>query len=33
MNLHGRNIAMSAGVPPQLVNDAVEFMKKKGGIN
>lgn len=33
MNLHARNIALSAGVPSGLVEDAVNFMKVNGKIN
>ena len=32
MNLHGRNIALSAGVPPPLVEEAIRFMKSRGKI-
>lgn len=33
MNLHAKNIAISAGVPHHLAMDAVEFMKRRGRIN
>lgn len=33
MNLHARNIALSAGIPHGLVSDAAEFMKSRGKIS
>lgn len=33
MNLHAKNIAVSAGVPPNLIKEVVTFMKSKGSIN
>lgn len=33
MNLHAKNIAISAGVPPNLIQEVVNFMKLKGSIN
>mmetsp|Transcript_7673 Transcript_7673/g.6935 ORF Transcript_7673/g.6935 Transcript_7673/m.6935 type:complete len:565 (-) Transcript_7673:979-2673(-) len=33
MNLHAKNIAISAGVPHNLAMDAVEFMKRRGKIS
>lgn len=33
MNLHARNIAISAGVPTHLVQDTVRFMRKRGRID
>ena len=33
MNLHAKNIAISAGVPPHLINEVVEFMIQKDRIN
>ena len=33
MNLHAKNIAIRAGVPTQLINDAVHFMKVRNRIN
>ena len=32
MNLHAKNIAVSAGVPPNLIKEVVTFMKSKGSI-
>ena len=32
MNLHGRNIALAAGVPPHLVEEAIRYMKLRGKI-
>lgn len=33
MNLHARNVAIRAGVPTDLINDAVNFMKVRNRIN
>ena len=33
MNLHARNVAISAGVPSDLVPETVEFMKLRNKIN
>ena len=33
MNLHARNVAIRAGVPTDLVNDCVSFMKVRNRIN
>ena len=33
MNLHAKNIAISAGVPPHLIKEVVAFMKSKGSID
>ena len=33
MNLHARNVAISAGIPNELINDAVSFMKVRNRIN
>lgn len=33
MNLHSKNIAISAGVPPHLIKEVVAFMKNKGSID
>jgi hydroxymethylglutaryl-CoA reductase len=33
MNLHAKNVAISAGIPSDLVTDAVEFMKSRNRIN
>ena len=33
MNLHAKNIAISAGVPSHLIKEVVEFMKNKGSID
>jgi hypothetical protein len=33
MNLHARNVAIQAGVPQDLINDTVEFMKMRNKIN
>lgn len=33
MNLHARNVAMRAGIPNELINDAVNFMKVRNRIN
>ena len=33
MNLHARNVAIRAGVPTFLINDAVNFMKVRNRIN
>lgn len=33
MNLHAKNIALSAGVPLHLIGEAVSFMKSRGRIN
>ena len=33
MQLHAKNIAIAAGVPTQLVSEAVEYMKKKGNFS
>jgi len=33
MNLHSRNVAIQAGVPQDLINDTVEFMKMRNKIN
>jgi len=33
MNLHARNVAIRAGIPPELINDAVNFMKVRNRIN
>lgn len=33
MNLHAKNIALSAGVPPNLITDVVEFMHSKNNIS
>lgn len=33
MNLHARNVAIRAGIPTDLVNDAVNFMKVRNQIN
>jgi len=32
MGLHARNIAVQAGVPPALVTEVVDFMKRRGRI-
>lgn len=32
MSLHAKNIAISAGVPAHLAEDAARFMKKRGKI-
>lgn len=32
MNLHARNVAIRAGIPTELVNDAVNFMKARNMI-
>ena len=33
MNLHARNVAMRAGIPPALVTDAANFMKVRNRIH
>ena len=33
MNLHARNVAIRAGIPTELINDAVSFMKVRNRIN
>lgn len=33
MNLHARNVAIRAGIPTPLINDAVNFMKVRNRIN
>lgn len=33
MNLHAKNIAISAGVPTDLISEAVEYMKEKGNYD
>ena len=33
MNLHARNVAIRAGIPIELINDAVNFMKARNRIN
>ena len=33
MNLHARNVAISAGIPSDLINDCVHFMKVRNRIN
>ena len=33
MNLHARNVALTAGVPQDLVPEVVEFMKMRNRIN
>ena len=33
MNLHARNVAIRAGIPNDLINDAVNFMKARNRIN
>ena len=33
MNLHSRNVAIRAGIPTELITDAVNFMKKRNRIN
>ena len=33
MNLHARNIAVSAGTPPHLINEVVDYMIQKDSIN
>jgi hydroxymethylglutaryl-CoA reductase len=33
MNLHAKNIAISAGVPPNMVREVAEYMVVKGQIN
>jgi hypothetical protein len=33
MNLHARNVAIRAGVPTDLINDCVSFMKVRNRIN
>ena len=33
MNLHARNIALSAGVPSYFVEDCVKFMKNRAKIS
>ncbi len=33
MSLHAKNIAISAGVPDHLVDEAAQFMKQRGVIN
>jgi len=33
MNLHARNVAIQAGIPTDLVNQAVFFMKTRNKIN
>lgn len=32
MNLHARNVAIRAGIPPELINEAVNFMKVRNRI-
>ena len=32
MSLHARNLALAAGVPSELVEEAVRFMKNRGNI-
>ena len=32
MNLHARNLALASGVPPELVEEAVRFMKNRGRL-
>mmetsp|Transcript_6786 Transcript_6786/g.10926 ORF Transcript_6786/g.10926 Transcript_6786/m.10926 type:complete len:111 (+) Transcript_6786:2666-2998(+) len=32
MNLHARNVAIRAGIPTSLINDSVNFMKKRNKI-
>lgn len=32
MKLHARNLAISVGIPPKLVNDAVKYMLKNKSI-
>jgi len=33
MALHSKNIAIAAGVPTHLVEDAAKYMRMTGGIN
>jgi len=33
MNLHAKNVALQAGIPTDLVNSAVDFMKARNQIN
>lgn len=33
MQLHAKNIALSAGIPTYLVEDAVRFMKNRGKLS
>jgi hypothetical protein len=33
MNLHAKNVAIAAGVPPEMINETVQFMKMKNKIN
>jgi hypothetical protein len=33
MNLHARNVAIRAGIPTDMINDAVNFMKVRNKIN
>jgi hydroxymethylglutaryl-CoA reductase len=33
MNLHAKNVAIQAGIPTELVNHAVSFMKTRNKIN
>ena len=33
MNLHAINVAIRAGIPTDLINDAVQFMKVRNRIN
>jgi hypothetical protein len=33
MNLHAKNVAVQAGIPSELVPEAVEFMKFRSRIN
>ena len=33
MNLHARNVAIRSGIPTDLINDAVQFMKVRNRIN
>ena len=33
MGLHGRNIALAAGVPEELVAETVKFMKARGRVS
>jgi hydroxymethylglutaryl-CoA synthase len=32
MNLHARNLAIASGVPPELVEEAVRFMRNRGKL-
>lgn len=33
MNLHAKNVAIAAGIPNDLINETVEFMKARNRIN